>query len=755
MQYSIIVPYKETDIKILRDCLDSINQQTFGDFEVIFIHNGNTNLNEEIEKYNFKNKIIIEQKLENPQYYRNIGIQKASGEYVLFMDGDDYLHPNALIYAKEIIDETFDEVIKLGVKKTHYTKKLTFKEFANGFYKPEISQQINEFLDNIKSEDITSNEATNKLYNLGIISHSYIDIKQNRLLDKINYRLKSCGLIIKKSFLIENKVEFDTTNSLYGDVNLVLKVYNLVPSIKQTKVKLYFKLIHNDSISYPSHLQLNKEIKSYYKLLAYDKALDNCPNMILARKIKGFAIREYLYHVCKSESFKKSYKTVKPIFIILHDLLRKPSKKLKINLRHLYEINPINQGNYFKAYRRSKRRVSLYNTYKFLQPKNERYRKKVIQKNILTKLPIRKDLIIYESFLGKNYSDSPKAIFEYLKSKNNDSFEHIWILNNKEIINDYPILKEKNVKIIDRFSWKYFYYATISKYFVLNMRQPKWLEKKEEQVILSTWHGTPLKRLVFDMSNVTSASKSYKQDFYYQSRNWDYLIAANKYSEQIFERAFKYPKSNILTYGYPRNDILTNYDSDYKLSLKQKFNLPTDKKIILYAPTWRDDQYHDVGKYKFSLNLDLKKMQNDLGNEYIILLRMHYFISDILDISEFEGFAYDFSKYNDVNDLYIISDILITDYSSVFFDYANLRRPVLFYTYDLDKYKDELRGFYIDMKKDLPGPLLYTTSEVIDSIININEITNEYKDKYEDFYERFCSLDDGNATKRVIDKVIK
>lgn len=169
--------------------------------------------------------------------------------------------------------------------------------------------------------------------------------------------------------MIENKVEFDTTNSLYGDVNFVLKVYNLVPSIKQTKVKLYFKLIHNDSISYPSHLQLNKESKSYYKLLAYDKTLDNCPNMILARKIKGFAIREYLYHVCKSESFKKSYKTVKPIFIILHDLLRKPSKKLKINLRHLYEINPINQGNYFKAYRRSKRRVNLYNTYKFLQPK--------------------------------------------------------------------------------------------------------------------------------------------------------------------------------------------------------------------------------------------------------------------------------------------------------------------------------------------------------------------------------------------------
>ena len=137
------------------------------------------------------------------------------------------------------------------MSKRHIILKINFQRVCKWFYKPEISQQINEFLDNIKSEDITSNEATNKLYNLGIISHSYIDIKQNRLLDKINYRLKSCGLIIKK-FLIENKVEFDTTNSLYGDVNLVLKVYNLVPSIKQTKVKLYFKLIHNDSISYPS-----------------------------------------------------------------------------------------------------------------------------------------------------------------------------------------------------------------------------------------------------------------------------------------------------------------------------------------------------------------------------------------------------------------------------------------------------------------------------------------------------------------------
>ena len=117
------------------------------------------------------------------------------------------------------------------------------------------------------------------------------------------------------------------------------------------------------------------------------------------------------------------------------------------------------------------------------------------------------------------------------------------------------------------------------------------------------------------------------------------MIADNKYSEQIFERAFKYPTSNILTYGYPRNDILSNYNQEYKIKVKQKLNIPTDKKVVLYAPTWRDDEYHGVGQYKFSLNLDLEQIRQELGKEYIVLLRMHYFISDRLDISEYEGFA--------------------------------------------------------------------------------------------------------------------
>ena len=113
------------------------------------------------------------------------------------------------------------------------------------------------------------------------------------------------------------------------------------------------------------------------------------------------------------------------------------------------------------------------------------------------------------------------------------------------------------------------------------------------------------------------------------------------------------------------------------------------------------------------------------------------------------------SKYDDISEIYLISDICITDYSSVFFDFANLKRPVLFYTYDIEKYKNQLRGFYIDMNTEVPGPLLYTSEEVVNAILNIDQINEEYKERYEEFYKRFCCYDDGNASKHIVEEVFK
>ena len=134
---------------------------------------------------------------------------------------------------------------------------------------------------------------------------------------------------------------------------------------------------------------------------------------------------------------------------------------------------------------------------------------------------------------------------------------------------------------------------------------------------------------------------------------------------------------------------------------------------------------------------------------------MHYYIIDSIDLSSLSDFAIDVSSYSDISELYLISDMIITDYSSVFFDYANLRRPVIFYTYDYEKYKDVLHGFYLDMHKDLPGPILMTEDEVIDAIRNIDKVNEEYKERYDEFCERFCCLDDGHASQRVVETVFK
>ena len=274
---------------------------------------------------------------------------------------------------------------------------------------------------------------------------------------------------------------------------------------------------------------------------------------------------------------------------------------------------------------------------------------------------------------------------------------------------------------------------------------------------MQTWHGTPLKKLATDMDEVHmpgTDTERHKRNFTRESAKWDFLISPNEYSTEIFKRAFKFDDKMLET-GYPRNDFLfTNSDEEAVNNLKKDLNLPADKKIILYAPTWRDDSFHGKGRYKFNLEFNMQQMYEALSDEYIIILRLHYLVSENLDISGYEGFIYDYSSYEEIRDLYVISDMLITDYSSVFFDYANLERPMIFYTYDIDNYRDKLRGFYFDFENKAPGPLVKTTDALLEEINktkteNFNELYNTAE-----FRNRFCSLEDGKASQRVADEVI-
>ncbi|MCY7637299.1 CDP-glycerol glycerophosphotransferase family protein, partial [Bacillus altitudinis] len=148
--------------------------------------------------------------------------------------------------------------------------------------------------------------------------------------------------------------------------------------------------------------------------------------------------------------------------------------------------------------------------------------------------------------------------------------------------------------------------------------------------------------------------------------------------------------------------------------------------------------------------------QNEFGDDYVLILRMHHLISDYLVLNPSKHSSIiDLSKYDDIQELYLVSDILITDYSSVFFEYANSKKPILFYAYDYQLYKQEIRGFYLDMYKDLPGPVLQEQTELFDAIKNIHRVEKEYEEKYNEFFQDYCSLETGNSAKLVIETVFK
>ncbi|MBI0577728.1 CDP-glycerol glycerophosphotransferase family protein [Neobacillus cucumis] len=364
--------------------------------------------------------------------------------------------------------------------------------------------------------------------------------------------------------------------------------------------------------------------------------------------------------------------------------------------------------------------------------------------------PLDKHMVVFESFLGKNYSGNPKYIYEQmLRDPKYKNFTFVWsyIGNHPEEIPGNPIL-------VDRETVDFYRYMGKAKYWVSNIIFPVH-RKREGNVYLQTWHGTPLKKLGFDI-DIEGPETLARENFYVESRNWDYLISANPYSSEIFRKAFKFDKE-MLEVGYPLNDIFYRKGLQNKIEeLKEKLKLPKDKKIILYAPTWRDNEMVGSWEHSFQLKFDLDKYYEQLHSDHILLLRMHHLISDSMEIDEkYKEFVYDFSKYDDIQELYVISDILITDYSSVFFDFANTKRPMLFYAYDYEMYKENIRGFYLNMEEDLPGPVIQNDEDLLQAILNIDQVIQGYKERYEEFYQRFCGLEDGEAAKRVVDQVFQ
>ena len=366
--------------------------------------------------------------------------------------------------------------------------------------------------------------------------------------------------------------------------------------------------------------------------------------------------------------------------------------------------------------------------------------------------------ILFFAFKGKSYACSPKAIYEYmLKDPKYQNYQFIWAFKKPE--EHHQLAKNKNTKVIKYGGKEYEKHLAIAKYWIFNYRVADHIYPKKNQVYVQCWHGTPLKKLGYDLKNTHNAMNSQKEiyDRYkIDAKKFKYILSPSHFATEKFISAWNLKNTNqtnkVVEKGYPRNDFLSNYTQEDVKRVKRKLNLPEDKKVILYAPTFRDDQHKSGVGYTYQTVVDFDLLKQNLEKEYVILFRAHYLVANSFQFENYKDFLYDVSNYDDINELYIISDLLITDYSSVFFDYANLKRPIIFYMYDFDLYKDELRGFYIDIS-ELPGEIAKTQTELLKKVENVKDFV--YDKKYQEFYQKYNYLEDGNAAKRVVEVIIQ
>lgn len=382
-------------------------------------------------------------------------------------------------------------------------------------------------------------------------------------------------------------------------------------------------------------------------------------------------------------------------------------------------------------------------------------------------------MVIFEAYMGKSYACSPKAIYEeMLNDEKYKDYIFVWAFKEpKEQEEKYTkkciycnegIDTLKHAIIIKYGSRDYYKYYSTAKYWVSNSRIPEQIIKKPNQVYLQCWHGTPLKRLGHDIigetQNALNTDKEMAEKYDIDTKKYTYMISPSRFATEKFTTAFNLKALHaydiLLEVGYPRNDYLYNYKKKDLNIIKKKLKLPLNKKVILYAPTWRDNQHESGLGYVYKTEVDFDYLKDKIKDDYIILFRPHYFVANKFAFEKYNGFIYDVSDVDDVNDLYVISDILITDYSSVFFDYANLNRPMIFFMYDLEFYQYKLRGFYFDLD-ELPGDIVKTEEEIVNILNNLDDYNEKHRERYKLFNNKFTYLDDGNASKRVIETVFK
>jgi CDP-glycerol glycerophosphotransferase len=342
------------------------------------------------------------------------------------------------------------------------------------------------------------------------------------------------------------------------------------------------------------------------------------------------------------------------------------------------------------------------------------------------------DAVFFESFFGRNATCNPRAIDREVARRRPD-LPRYWS------VDDYSIEVPQGSTPLIIGSEQWWKVRETARWIVTN----EWLRtrfvKRGFQTVLQTWHGSMYKKIGLDRST----SRFQLERTRLERSNWDMFISQNSDTTPIIRESYDFDQG-IVESGYPRNDELLEPDPARVADIRAQIGIPEGNTAVMYAPTWREE-----GQEVELLNVI--ELSDRLGPGFTFLQRGHVRTLDLGEVVRHDN-VIDVSTHPQINDLYLASDVLITDYSSMMFDFSVTRQPMIFFTPDLDEYTDpKVRGVYFDLEEISPGPVVRTPDEVVDLLGSIDTWVPTYDERYEAWCARFNHADDGHAAERAVD----
>lgn len=371
-------------------------------------------------------------------------------------------------------------------------------------------------------------------------------------------------------------------------------------------------------------------------------------------------------------------------------------------------------------------------------------------------IPVSRKTVLYESFFGRGMLCGPYAIFlELLDEPKYAKYRHVWVLdkleNHAELIREYG--RHKNVKFVEYQSKKYMLYLCRAGYLFNNVTFPAYYTKKKGQIYVNTWHGIPLKTLGYDMPNGKTEAANTVRNMLLS----DYMVSANPFLTQVYLDAYKLRQlyqGGIIEEGYPRLDLLKRFTREQVFDKLRRYGMEVDEKksVILYAPTWKGKSYGnpDTGVEEYFAFKNRVEMQIDTSR-YQILVKVHQRVFQLAKDRLKEGWFVPASI--DANEILSVTDILISDYSSIFYDFLATGRSVLFYIQDIESYREQ-RGMY-RTPDALPGPCTDDIGELAGWICAIDQMARRYKDKIEEQAKWANAIHNENISRKINDIVFE